>query len=110
MCVIDMKQWVKGRPEFKSVYDGKTYLFPGAEQKAKFDKDPARYAPAAGGGCAVCLVDMNKRIPGVVNHAALHAGRLFLFPGAEQRERFLNNPNRYANADLALGGSARCAA
>ena len=33
----------------KSTLDGKNYVFCSASCKAKFDKDPAQYAPAGGG-------------------------------------------------------------
>ena len=42
----------KGNPEIKSSYQGATYLFASAEDKADFDKDPAKYAPQYGGFCA----------------------------------------------------------
>lgn len=35
-----------------SVYEGETYLFISKENKAAFDKNPARYLPAYGGYCA----------------------------------------------------------
>ena len=43
---------VKGNPEIKSSYQGATYLFASAQDKADFDKDPAKYAPQYGGFCA----------------------------------------------------------
>ena len=43
---------VKGNPEIKSSYQGAIYLFASAEDKADFDKDPAKYAPQYGGFCA----------------------------------------------------------
>ena len=43
---------VKGKPEFKSAYEGATYLFASAENKMRFDKEPAKYEPAFGGFCA----------------------------------------------------------
>ena len=43
---------VKGNPEIKSTYQGATYLFASAEDKADFDKDPPKYAPQYGGFCA----------------------------------------------------------
>jgi YHS domain-containing protein/membrane-associated phospholipid phosphatase len=46
---------VKGNPEIKSSYQGATYLFTSAENKADFDKDPAKYAPQYGGFCAYGL-------------------------------------------------------
>jgi YHS domain-containing protein len=43
---------IKGNPEIKSTYQGATYLFSSAANKAAFDKNPARYAPRYGGFCA----------------------------------------------------------
>jgi YHS domain-containing protein len=43
---------VKGRPEFKSIHHGATYYFASEENKALFDKEPAKYEPAFGGFCA----------------------------------------------------------
>jgi YHS domain-containing protein len=43
---------IKGNPEIKSSYQGATYLFASVEDKADFDKDPAKYAPQYGGFCA----------------------------------------------------------
>jgi YHS domain-containing protein len=46
---------VKGNPEIKSSYQGATYLFASAEDKADFDNDPAKYAPQYGGFCAYAI-------------------------------------------------------
>jgi YHS domain-containing protein len=43
---------VKGKIEIRSVHKGATYYFASAENKASFDKDPAKYEPAYGGFCA----------------------------------------------------------
>ena len=43
---------VKGDPAIKSTYDGATYLFASAADKAAFDKNPAKYVPQYGGFCA----------------------------------------------------------
>lgn len=104
VCVMEMKKWVRGKAEHQMVYDGKTYLFPGEEQKQMFAADPVKYVPALGGDCTVCLANKGKRVPGKVQIAALHKNRLFLFPGEEQKQMFLENPGKYADADLALGG------
>ena len=37
---------LKGNPEIASTYQGVTYLFASAANKADFDKDPAKYVPA----------------------------------------------------------------
>ena len=43
---------VKGDPAIKSTYHGATYLFASAEDKAAFDKNPAKYVLQYGGFCA----------------------------------------------------------
>lgn len=104
VCVIEMKKWMRGNPSIQAQYDGKTYFFPGEDQRQKFLANPAKYAPALGGDCAVCLVNMNKKMPGSVQHTALHNNRLFMFPNAEIKQKFMADPDKYADADLALGG------
>jgi YHS domain-containing protein len=43
---------IKGKPEFKSAYEGAMYLFASAENKKSFEKEPSKYSPAFGGFCA----------------------------------------------------------
>jgi YHS domain-containing protein len=43
---------VKGKAEFQSTYNGARYQFASAEDKAEFDKNPAKYEPQFGGYCA----------------------------------------------------------
>ncbi|WP_231930763.1 YHS domain-containing protein [Botrimarina hoheduenensis] len=105
VCIIEMKQWEKGDARFQTDYDGTTYYFPGAKQKAMFDANPEKYTPAAGGDCVVCQVEMGARKPGKVEFAALQADRLFLFPSQKEKDIFLANPDKYAQADLAYDGN-----
>lgn len=46
-------QGAPGSRQFASRYEGATYLFASAENKALFDKSPAAYAPQYGGYCAL---------------------------------------------------------
>jgi YHS domain-containing protein len=43
---------VRGNPAIRSEYKGATYLFASQDDKADFDKDPARFEPQYGGFCA----------------------------------------------------------
>lgn len=104
VCLAKMDKLVDGKAEYASDYDGKTYRFPSAEQKRTFDADPATFVPALGGDCTVCLVEMGERIPGKAEHALMHDGRLFLFPEQKQLDMFKRNPDKYADAGLAMGG------
>lgn len=107
VCVMEMKQWVKGKPEFSSVYDGREYRFPDAKAKAAFDADPAKFVPALGGDCVVCLDHKGERVPGDVKFSARHKGRIYLFPAEGPKQEFMAAPEKFENADLALDG--RCA-
>ncbi len=104
VCIVDMKKWVAGDARFQSTFDGKTYRFPAATQKATFDANPAKYAPVLGGDCVVALKKMNKRVPGNIRQAAFYGSRLFLFANEMAKNEFLANLEAYANVDLALGG------
>lgn len=104
VCVIEMKKWIKGDSRFTVVQDGKTYLFPSDEQRQMFLKNPDKYTPALGGKCTVCLVEMGRTMEGSVQFSTIHEGRLFLFPGDEQKQVFLKNPAKYASVDLAAQG------
>ncbi len=105
VCLVKMNKVVSGKPEYVSVYDGLRYLFPGPEQKQMFDKNPAAFAPALGGNCTVCRVEMKREVTGKAEYHAVHEGRLFVFPGQQQLDMFKANPPKYTNADIALGGN-----
>jgi len=104
VCIVKMDKLVKGSPAYASVYDGKKYLFPSSEQKTMFDDNPAAFAPAMGGDCVVCKVEMNKDVPGKPDIHLVHNGRLYLFPSEEQLKMFKATPEKYADADVALDG------
>jgi YHS domain-containing protein len=104
VCILDANKWAKGSPEHQATYDGVTYNFPDEAIKQNFLAHPAKYVPALGGDCIVCYAKLGKRVPGSINHSARYDNRLYLFPGAEQQQAFLNNPTEFANVDLALNG------
>ncbi len=105
VCLVKMDKLVKGDPRYSSVYDGRTYLFPAAEQKRTFDANPAAFVPALGGDCTVCKVEMGKQVAGKPRIHTVHDGRLYLFPSKKQQRMFEQQPEKYVNADLALDGA-----
>ena len=107
VCIIEMQKWVRGKHDHQTTYDGKTYYFPSEKQKKMFLADPAKYVPALGGDCTVCLAKMGKRVPGNIRNAAFYEHRLFLFPSADQMKEFQAHSKKYANIDLAFDG--KCA-
>jgi len=104
VCLVEMKEWVKGDPRMSVEFDGHKYLFPGAEQAEMFKKNPTKYLPALGGDDVVHYNRTGKRVPGTLSHGVIHKGRNFFFASAETKEMFQANPATFEDADLALGG------
>jgi YHS domain-containing protein len=69
-----------------------------------FRKDPERYAPVNRGECPVSQVDGQVARPGDPRWGVLYQGRLFLCATQGARQRFLNDPKRYALVDVAEQG------
>jgi YHS domain-containing protein len=69
---------LKGNPEIASTYQGVTYLFASAANKADFDKDPAKYVPQYGGFCAYAVA--NGAVAGIEgpNAFTIYKGKLYL--------------------------------
>ena len=78
---------VKGKPEFKTAYQGATYYFASAENKALFDKEPAKYEPAFGGYCAFG-VSRNKLVEIDPDAFQVVDGRLLLQYSKSVRDNF----------------------
>jgi YHS domain-containing protein len=77
-----------GKPEFRSVYKGVTFQFASADNKALFDKEPAKYLPQFGGYCANGIV---YGIPwgGDGDTWKMIDGKLYIFGGSMSRDGFL---------------------
>jgi YHS domain-containing protein len=102
-----MGKWVKGDASHHTVFDGKEYLFPSEKELALFLANPGKFAPALGGDCIVCFANTGKRMPGSIQFAVQHAGRVYLFPSEQEKRTFTTNPQKYENLDLAFDG--KCA-
>jgi YHS domain-containing protein len=68
---------VKGAPEIRVRRGGAIYLFASKENKARFEKEPAKYEPAFGGYCAYG-VSRNKLVEIAVEAFQIVDGRLLL--------------------------------
>jgi YHS domain-containing protein len=69
---------LKGNPTIESNYQGVSYLFASTENKAVFDKDPAKYLPQYGGFCAYGVANgvlTNAESP---NAFTVYKGKLYL--------------------------------
>ena len=93
-----MGKRVPGSVYHAAFYHQRLFLFPSEEQKAMFRAAPADFADvdlALGGNCSVCLVEMQKEVPGNPKFTVIHDGFRYQFPSAKQRDMFVANPNKY---------------
>jgi len=103
---------VPGDAAHHSVFQGLTYHFADADAKAKFDADPAKYAPQFAGLCTTALGgSYGNRLPSDPTVYRVTLGRLYLFSSVRARDSFDKSPDKYittANERFnkpALGGN-----
>ena len=82
---------LKGNPAIESTYQGVTYLFASAANKADFDKDPAKYVPRYGGFCAYGVA--NGVISGLEGSDAftVYKGKLYIGGNQDAFKSFKTN-------------------
>jgi YHS domain-containing protein len=105
VSLLNSRQWVKGREQFKVILDGAAYLLADEREMQMFRVAPEQYLPALGGDCVVHFVKTGRRKPGLLRHGVVHEGRLYFLSSSEHRQEFADNPQPYMDADVALDGN-----
>ena len=82
----------KGSAEFKYEHNGAVWKFSSAENMAKFQADPAKYAPAYGGWCTVGA-SKGKKIPTQAHLFKIVDGQLYLNSSDGAHNLFLKDEN-----------------
>ena len=82
---------VQGQNDVRTVHAGFEYLFASVESKARFEKDPKRYAVQLEGACA----RMGAPTSGNPDLYSVHDGRIYLFGSAECMRAFQATPQKY---------------
>ncbi|MBI3433631.1 MAG: YHS domain-containing protein [Proteobacteria bacterium] len=77
----------KGSDEFQAKHQGATYHFASAANRDAFMKEPAKYAPAFGGFCAMGAV-FGKKLDGDPSLWRIVDGKLYLNVGAPAAKRW----------------------
>ncbi len=79
--------YTQGTSQFKSVYEGVTFRFANAQNKALFDKEPQKYLPEFGGYCANGIA---YGIPwgGDADTWSMVNGKLYIFGGQGSKDGF----------------------
>jgi YHS domain-containing protein len=85
----DSRDLVDASQDFQSNFEGVIYTFSSAEAKARFDQNPGRYAPAAGGNDVILLGNFGREVPGSLEYAVWYKDRLHLFSTKDSLESFL---------------------
>jgi YHS domain-containing protein len=101
VALVKMGKRIPGNIRHGSFHNGRLFLFSNADAHKMFQAEPATYANAdlaLGGMCPVCLVNMERSVPGKPEIAAFHRGFRYLFPAAGQRQAFLASPEKYVSA------------
>lgn len=99
VALRDNRLLVDARPEFSSSYKSMNYQFASLENKLKFDREPAKYAPAAGGSDIVTLVDQQDDKEGTLDFASWYKGRLYLFSSKSTMNVFMKTPALYVGVE-----------
>lgn len=89
---------VLGDINFGVLHKGRFYFFDSAETKQAFLADPLKYENvdlALDGKCVVCKVSLGQDVAGSEQFAAYHKGLQYLFPGTEQQQAFLADPDKF---------------
>jgi YHS domain-containing protein len=91
VAYFKQNQAVKGDPKYSSSYGGATYYFASADDKAEFDKAPAKYAPQYGGFCAN---GMTKRKLSDIdpNVFLIYKGKLYVCENKKAGDNFYAHP------------------
>jgi YHS domain-containing protein len=91
VAYFKQKKAVKGDSKYTSTYGGAIYYFASSDDKATFDKTPAKYAPQYGGFCANGLTKhkLNDIDPNVF---WVYKGKLYVCHDPAAGKAFYSNP------------------
>ena len=101
VSLVDKHKLVAGQLALTAMHEGFLFRFADEAARAAFRANPEKYAPANHGECPVRQVETGEFLAGSVKWGVIYKGHLFLCSNADERGKFLKNPERYANTDLA---------
>ena len=80
-----------GSEKFEATYEGVRYRFSNAENREAFTKEPAKYAPAYGGFCAMGA-SLGKKFDGDPNYWKIVNGKLYVNVNADVDKAWKEDP------------------
>lgn len=99
VSLVDRRKLVPGLASLTAIHNGAEYRFADEVSRTTFVTHPEKYAPMNRGECPVEHVDGGVFRPGLPEWGVIYRGHLFLCADAVDRDRFIKNPERYANVD-----------
>ena len=90
---LDAGREAPGDPRFGALYNGRLYLCASKDGRARFLREPERYAAVgveAGGNCPHCLAERGEAVPGDPRYSLAQGGRRFWFPDEAHRDAFMS--------------------
>jgi thioredoxin-like negative regulator of GroEL/YHS domain-containing protein len=100
ITLSDRQQWALGDTHWGAIHRGRTYLFIGPEEQKKFLSNPDLYAPVLSGNDPVAALDQRSVAAGRREFGITFEHRVYLFADEASRQRFEQNPKRYASEVL----------
>ena len=94
--LLEHRAWKKGDTHWGAVHSGRTYLFGGPEEQKKFLASPNAYSPVIAGDDPVRALDEQQQVAGKREYGVYYQNRVYLFADPTSRDRFSQNPTRYA--------------
>ena len=97
-CMVSLREnrrLVKGQREFSVEHHGLKYLFSSAEARQKFQNEPERYTPSAGGLDLVQFRNEREVVRGSLKYATWYRRCLYVFSTQKNREIFQQSPESY---------------
>jgi YHS domain-containing protein len=83
---------IKGDPKYSSSYGGATYYFASRDDKAEFDRSPAKYAPQYGGFCANSMT--KRKLKDIdPNVFAVYKEKLYVCSSQKAKKSFFSDPD-----------------
>ena len=105
VTLLQDQKLVPGRSDLMVEHDGRVFRFANEAARAAFLRKPDSFAPVNGGRCPVSQVDRGDFANGDPRFGVVYNGHLYLFKEVVDRDRFAQDPERYAGLDPSVRSS-----
>ena len=98
VAITQQKKWLKGDRKFAWEYKGIVYHVRNSNELTRFQANPERYIPELSGQDPLVLATRQQGVRGDIQYGAFYRHRLYLLASEENRLRFIEEPQRYADS------------